>query len=123
MIADIIYFHQSLKQPDASNFVQSVAKEVNRPLDNIHWKLIKHSNVPKNVEIVPSVWAMNHKHNLTTNVITKYKARLNIHRSKQTYGINYFETYAPVVTAGRLCHGLHPSYNRNEHVHGASCWY
>ena len=43
---------------------------------------------PKNLEIVPSVWAMCHKCSLTTNEVTKYKARLNIHGGKQTYGIN-----------------------------------
>jgi len=33
-----------------------------------------------------------------TNEITKYKSRLNLHGGKQVYGMNYFETYAPVVT-------------------------
>ena len=41
---------------------------------------------------------MRRKRNLTTNEITKYKARLNIHGGKQTFGVNYFDTYAPVVT-------------------------
>ena len=41
---------------------------------------------------------MQHKHNLTTNEISKYKARLNLHGGKQTYGINNFETNVPVVT-------------------------
>ena len=41
---------------------------------------------------------MYHKHNLTIIEMTKYKARLTIHGGKQTYGINYFETYPPVVT-------------------------
>ncbi len=38
------------------------------------------------------------KRNLTTNEITKHKARLNLHGGKQVFGMNYFETYAPVVT-------------------------
>ncbi len=41
---------------------------------------------------------MRRKRDLTTNVITKYKARLNIHGGKQVYGMNYYKTYAPVVT-------------------------
>ena len=41
---------------------------------------------------------MRRKRDLTTNEVKKYKARLNVHGGKQTYGINYFETYAPVVT-------------------------
>jgi hypothetical protein len=35
---------------------------------------------------------------LTTNEITKYKARLNLHGGKQQYGMNYVDTYAPVIT-------------------------
>ena len=94
MLYDIMYFHQALKQTNASNFVQAVVKEVNGHVDNKHWELIKHSNVSKNVEIMPSVWAMHCKCNLTTNDITKYKTRLNIHGGKQTYGIDYFKTHA-----------------------------
>jgi hypothetical protein len=37
--------------------------------------------------------------NLTTNEITRYKARLNLlHGGEQEYGVNYFDTYAPVIT-------------------------
>jgi len=38
------------------------------------------------------------KRNLTTNQVKSHKARLNLHGGKQIYGMNYFETYAPVVT-------------------------
>ena len=41
---------------------------------------------------------MRRKRNLVTNEITKYKERLNVHGYKQTFGGNYFDTYAPVVT-------------------------
>ena len=54
--------------------------------------------MPKDTEILDSVWAMKRKRNLVTNKITKYKARLNIHGGQQTFGINYWETYAPVIT-------------------------
>ena len=48
--------------------------------------------------MLPFVWAMCRKQNLATNKITKYKARFNIHGGKETYGVNYYETYAPIVT-------------------------
>ena len=38
------------------------------------------------------------KRDLTTNAISKYKARLNIHGGKQVFRLNYYDTYAPVVT-------------------------
>jgi hypothetical protein len=41
---------------------------------------------------------MRRKRDLTTNEIKSHKARLNLHGGKQIYEMNYFETYAPVVT-------------------------
>lgn len=98
MMGDIMYLHQALKQPDASEFVKAVIREVNGHVENKNWQLVERSEVPPDITIVPSVWAMRRKRNLTTNEITKYKARLNLHGGKQEYGVNYFETYAPVVT-------------------------
>jgi hypothetical protein len=98
MMGDIMYLHQALKQPDAAEFVKAVIKEINGHIENHNWELIPRNKVPPNIQIVPSVWAMRRKRNLITNEITKYKARLNLHGGKQVFGMNYFETYAPVVT-------------------------
>ena len=46
---------------------------------------------------------MHRRRNLTTNKITKYKARLNINGGKQEYRVNYYETYAPIVTWFARC--------------------
>ena len=98
MMGDIMYLHQALRQPDASEFVKAIVKEVNCHVENKNWQLIRRDEVPPDTEVVPSVWALRRKRNLITNEITKYKARLNLHGGKQIYGINYYETYAPVVT-------------------------
>ncbi len=62
------------------------------------WRLAKHSKVLSDVEVIPSVWSLQCKRDVTTNKIKKYKARLNLHGGKQVFGLNYYETYAPVVT-------------------------
>lgn len=98
MVGDTMHFHQALKQSDNSEFVKTVVKEINDHVENNHWELIKRLDVPKDQEVIPSVWAMRQKKDLTTNEITKYKARLNVHGGKQTFGINYFDTYVPVAT-------------------------
>jgi hypothetical protein len=38
------------------------------------------------------------KRDLATNEVKSHKAWLNLHEGKQIYGMNYFKTYAPVVT-------------------------
>jgi Reverse transcriptase (RNA-dependent DNA polymerase) len=41
---------------------------------------------------------MKRKRRLTTNEVYKHKARLSVHGGQQEFGVNYWETYAPVVT-------------------------
>ncbi len=98
MMGDIMYYHQAMKQPDASEFANACVKEVNGHIQAKRWKVIHRSKVPDGIDVLPSVWSMRRKRNLTTNEVTKHKARLNIHGGKQTFGMNYFDTYAPVVT-------------------------
>ncbi len=98
MIGDIMYLNQALCQPDAPHFVEAVITEVNGHVNKKHWQLTKQSEVPPDIDVLPSVWSMRRKRDITTNEIKKYKACLNIHGGKQEYGMNYYETYAPVVT-------------------------
>jgi hypothetical protein len=58
MMGDILYFQQALIQHDAKEFVQAVVKEVNGHVDCKNLSLTKRSEVPEDVQIVPSVWSM-----------------------------------------------------------------
>jgi hypothetical protein len=78
--------------------VEAVIAEVNEHVDNKHWQLTKRSEVPPNNDVLPSVWSMRCKRDITTNEIKKYKAHLNLHGGKQEFGTNYYKMYAPVVT-------------------------
>lgn len=98
MMGDIMYFHQAMNQPDSNRFVDALIKEVNGHVENKSWELVPINNIPEDEELLQSVWAMQQKRNLVTNEITKYKACLNIHGGQQTLGVNYWDTYAPVVT-------------------------
>ena len=40
---------------------------------------------------------MKTKRDLITGKILKFIARLNVHRGKQIYGMDYFELYSPVA--------------------------
>jgi hypothetical protein len=98
MMGDIMYLNQALRQPDAKEFVTAVVKEINGHVENKNWELVPRDTVPEDAQIVPSVWLMRRKRDLTTNNVKSHKARLNLHGGKQIYGMNYYETYAPVVT-------------------------
>ena len=98
MMGDIMYLQQVPKQPDAIEFVQGYIREVNGHVQSNNWMLWKQGKVPEDVQIVPSVWSLRRKHDLTTNKVKSHKARLNLHGGKQVYGMKYFETHAPIVT-------------------------
>jgi hypothetical protein len=100
MMGDIMYLQQALHQPDALHFVDAVVQEVNRHVDNNNnnWVLTMRSKVPEDINILPSVWSMHCKRNISTNEIKKYKARPSLPGGKQIFGMNYDENYAPVVT-------------------------
>jgi hypothetical protein len=92
MMGDIMYLNQALRQPDAKEYVTAVVKEINGHVENKNWELVPRDTVPEDAQIVPYVWSMRRKRDLTTKDVKSHKARLNLHDGKQIYGMNYYET-------------------------------
>lgn len=79
MMGDIMYCNQTMCQHDASEFVKPVIKEVDGHVKAKPWRVIRRDEIPEGNDAILSVWAMQYKHNLTTNEVTKHKACLNLH--------------------------------------------
>jgi Reverse transcriptase (RNA-dependent DNA polymerase) len=94
---DVMYMDQALREPDGKQFRKAMVDEVAAHTDNDHWEIIPRSLVPKGTKVLPAVWAMRRKRRLATGEPYKWKARLNVHGGKQEHGVNYWETYAPVI--------------------------
>jgi hypothetical protein len=114
MMGDIMYLNQALRQPDAKEFVTAVVKEINGHVENKNWELVPRDTVPEDAQIVPSVWLMRRKQDLTTNDVKSHKARLNLHGGKQIYGMNYVETYVPVARCDMVCYQA--SHHFRDHI-------
>ena len=77
------------------------------------WKVVRRKDVPRS-KILKSTWAFKIKR-LPSGKVRKFKARLCVRGDLQTFGVNYWETYAPVVswttvrllTVLALVHDLH----------------
>ena len=95
---DTLYFHQAMKAEDSKEFRKAMQGEVDDHCKNKHWAITSRSKVPEGVKVLDSVWAMRRKRRIKTKKVYKWKARLNIHGGQQEYGVNYWETFAPVVT-------------------------
>ena len=78
-------------------------QEANAHSELGHWEVWLKADVPASQDILPSVWAFQHKRRIDTPAVYKHKARLNIHGDMQTYGTNYWETYSPVVNWFLIC--------------------
>jgi Reverse transcriptase (RNA-dependent DNA polymerase) len=73
-------------------------EEVQSQTDNDNWEVVSRAKVPVGTKVLPAVWAMRRKRRIATQEVYKWKARPNLHGGKQEYGLNYRETYSPVVT-------------------------
>jgi hypothetical protein len=95
---DVMYYHEILHEPDKPEFIKAMKDEIQGHNDNNNWEVIRRSQVPAHLKVLQSVWAMRHKRRLSDGKVYKWKARINVDGSKQTYGVDYWDTYAPVAT-------------------------
>ena len=95
---DIMYLNEAMKAPDHDQFKKAMDKELKDHIARKHWEVVPRSEVPKGMRVLDMVWAMRHKRHIDTREVYKWKAWLNVHGGQQQCGINYWETYAPVVT-------------------------
>jgi hypothetical protein len=95
---DIMYIDQALKEPDSEQFRQAMTDKVASHTELGHWQVRNRASLPPGEKVLPSVWAMRRKRRISTGEAYKWKARLNIHGGKQEYGVNFWETYAPVIS-------------------------
>ncbi len=92
-----MYLDQAMREPGSDKCKEAMQKEIQDHKDWGHWDVVLCSSLPNGTLILPAVWSMKCKRWLSTREIYKWKARLTIHGGKQQYGVNYWETYSPVV--------------------------
>ena len=104
---------QMLQQEDAPSFIEAMKKEVEDHEKREHWEIVPRSTMTSGKKTIMMVWSFKRKR-YPDGRINKHKARLCAHGGMQQWGIDYWETYAPVVNwlsirtllAISLIHGL-----------------
>jgi hypothetical protein len=91
---DVLHYGGMLQAEDPSDFVSAMQNEMSGQQDIL--QVIPRSSLPHDIKPLPAVWAFKRKR-LPDWTILKHKARLNVHGGKQKHGVNYWETYSPVV--------------------------
>ena len=85
-----------LQQDDRQQFVTAMQKEIDDHTKRKHWEVILRSEVPKGVKTIMTIWSFKRKR-FPDGILNKHKARLCAYGGQQQWGVNYWETHAPVV--------------------------
>jgi hypothetical protein len=94
---DTLSYKDVMGAIDSPEFKTAMVKEANDHATRGTWEIWEKRNVPEGHKILSSVWAFKRKRRIDTHKVYKHKARLNIHGGQQTYGVNYWKTFSPVV--------------------------
>ena len=89
-------FKNALKEDDYKLFIEAMIKEVNDHEERKHWTLLERRDMPPGTKTIMSIWSFKRKR-FPDGTLNKHKARICAHGGQQTWGENYWETYAPVV--------------------------
>ena len=95
---DTMHLHEAQRATDWPQFKKEMKREVSSHETLKHWEMVPRSQFPKNLDILPAVWSMKCKRRIATGEVYRWKARLSVHGGKQTHGVNFWETYSPVVS-------------------------
>lgn len=89
----MLTYDEAHKHPDWPKWQEAIQIELDSLEKNSTWHLVKQ---PPDANVVDSRWVLRIKKNVAGEV-DKYKARLVAKGFTKIYGINYYETYAPVA--------------------------
>jgi len=77
----------------AKEWIMAIQEEYESLMKNGAWELVE---LPPGKNLVTCKWVFKAKHDANGNIV-RFKARLVARGFSQAYGIDYFETYAPVA--------------------------
>ncbi len=95
--ADILTLSQMRKQDDKEDFEAAMTKEIDTMFNKDIYQLHPRQDVPRGKRVLPAIWSFRRKRT-PDGTVYKHRARLCAHGGRQIEGIDYEETYAPVVS-------------------------
>ena len=93
---EVYTFKDMLKEDDRVDFIDAMEKEISAHEKRKHWESVPRSSLPTGTKTIQAIWAFKRKR-FPCGLLNKHKARLCAHGGMQQWGVNYWETYAPVV--------------------------
>jgi hypothetical protein len=94
--ADNPTYTQAMNSPDADKWADCMKLEVETLVKINAWTLFKRCDVPQGKRVLPMKWAFKLKR-YPNGLVNKFKARFCVRGDRQIEGIDFNETWAPVV--------------------------
>jgi hypothetical protein len=91
-----LYYGQAMKANNHDDFRKAMSVELKAHIDQRHWVKMPHTTLPKDMKPIKTVWSFKRKCRPNGSLL-KHKACLCIHGGMQEKGVNFWETYSPVV--------------------------
>ena len=93
---EVYTFKDMLREDDRADFIAAMKTEISAHEKRKHWESVPRSSLPIGTKTIQAIWAFKRKR-FPCGLLNKHKARLCAHGGMQQWGVNYWETYAPVV--------------------------
>ncbi len=85
-----------LCENDCIKLFEAMEVEICDHEDHCHWTLMLRKYFPVNIKTIMAIWSFKRKRFLD-GTLNKHKAPLWVHGGQQTWGLDYWDTYAPDV--------------------------
>ncbi len=90
-------YYQMLCENDRIKFFEAMEVKIHDHEACCHWTLMLHKDWPVDVKTIMAIWSFKCMR-FPDGMLNKRKAWLCVHGGQQTWGLDCWDTYAPVVT-------------------------
>ena len=87
----------AMLSPDQDGYIEAMKVEITALEKQKTWELCERKMLPNGATVLSSTWAFKRKC-YPYGIIQKLKAHFCVREDKQIEGVDYFDTYAPVVS-------------------------
>ena len=88
---------EALRGPHSEDFLEAMKSEIISLEEHDTWTVIRKTSVPEGANVLPGTWVFKIKR-FPDGRYRKTKARFCVRGDRQIEGVDYFDTYAPVVS-------------------------